>query len=48
VRPGDSAQDAQVELQVMLTAGESAKGNPNEWLTGNYLVRNVRLKVIDP
>ncbi|MDH3254610.1 MAG: hypothetical protein OEM62_06435 [Acidobacteriota bacterium] len=48
VRPGDTAQDARLELQVMLTAGESAKGSPNTWLQGNYLVREVRLRVIDP
>lgn len=48
IRPGDAAQDAEVELQVMLTAGESAKGSPNNWLKANYLVRNVRLRVIDP
>jgi len=48
VRPGDAAQDATVELQVMLTAGESAKGNPNDWLSGNYLVRDIKLRVIDP
>jgi hypothetical protein len=48
VRPGDTAQDAELELQVMLTAGESAKGNPNSWLRANYLVRKVQVRVIDP
>ncbi len=48
VRPGDSARSADLELQVMLTSGESAKGNPNAWLKGNYLVRDVMLRVVDP
>ena len=48
VRPGDSAQDCELELQVMLTSGESTKGNPNAWLKGNYLVRKLALDVVDP
>ena len=48
VRPGDAAHNAEIELQVMLTAGESAKGNPNDWLKANYFVRKVQLRVIDP
>jgi hypothetical protein len=48
VRPGDSARGADLELQVMLTSGESAKGNPNAWLKANYLVRDVILRVVDP
>ncbi len=48
VRPGDAAQDAELELQVMLTTGKSAKGNPDKWLKANYLVRKVILKVLDP
>ena len=48
VRPGDSARSADVELQVMLTSGESAKGNPNAWLKANYFVRDVILRVVDP
>ena len=47
VRPGDAARDAELELQVMLTTGESAKGNPDAWLLSNYLVRTLTLKVID-
>ncbi len=47
VRPGDAARDAELELQIMLTKGESAKGNPNAWLKANYLVRKLTLKVID-
>ena len=48
VRPGDSARSADLELQVMLTSGKSAKGNPNTWLKSNYVVRNVMLRVVDP
>ena len=48
VRPGDAARDSVLELQVMLTSGESAKGNPNAWLKGNYLLRELVLKVVDP
>jgi len=47
VRPGDSAQDCELELQVMLTSGESTKGNPNDWLKGNYLFRKLFLDVLD-
>ncbi len=47
IRPGDSAQDCELELQVMLTSGESTKGNPNAWLKGNYVVRRLFLDVVD-
>lgn len=47
VRPGDGARDAEVELQVMLTAGESVKGKPKEGMIGNYLVRKVLLRVLE-
>jgi hypothetical protein len=45
VRPGPAARDAEIELQAMLTAGNSRKGPPNEWMTASHLVRKVRLKV---
>lgn len=45
VRPGDDARDAEIELQVMLTRGESVKGKPREGMIGNYFERRVRLKV---
>ena len=47
VRPGDAAGDAELELQVMLTSGKSAKGSPDQWLKANYLVRKLMLKVLD-
>ncbi len=46
VRPGDSAQDADIELQAMLTRGESVKGKPAEGLIGSYFVRTVRLRIV--
>jgi len=48
VRPGDAARDAELELQAMLTAGDSRKGEPDTWLKGTYFVRKVRLKVLEP
>jgi hypothetical protein len=48
VRPGDAARDAELELQVMITTGKSAKGDPDKWLKANYLVKKVILKVLDP
>lgn len=45
VRPGDDARDAEIELQVMLTRGESVKGKPQEGMIGSYFERKVRLKV---
>jgi hypothetical protein len=48
VRPGDAARDSEIELQVMLTRGESVKGKANEGLVSTYYVRRVALKVIEP
>ena len=47
VRPGDAAHDAELELQVMLTSGKSAKGKPDEWLKSNYFLRKLSLRVLD-
>jgi len=47
IRAADSAQDAEITLQVMLTRGESVKGKPKEGMTGSYFERRVRLKVMD-
>ncbi len=47
VRPTDAARDAEVELQAMLTRGESVKGKPAEGLSANYLQRKVQLRVLD-
>lgn len=45
VRPNDAARDTELELQVMLTAGESVKAKAKEGLVSNYLVRRVLLRV---
>ena len=48
IRPGDAARDAELELQVMLTAGEAVKGKGQEGLVSNLFVRKVALKVVEP
>jgi hypothetical protein len=45
VRPNDAARDTELELQVMLTAGESVKAKAKEGLVSNHLVRRVLLRV---
>lgn len=47
IRPTDAARDADLQLQVMLTKGESVKGKPKEGLIGNYFERKVKLIVLD-
>lgn len=47
IRAGDDAQDAELQLQVMLTKGESVKGKAKEGMRGNYFERLVRLKVVE-
>jgi len=47
VRPTDAARNADLELQVMLTQGESVKGKAKEGLVSNYFVRTVNLKVVE-
>ena len=47
VRPGEDATDARLELQVMMTTGESVKGKPAEGLVASYFERTVRFEVID-
>lgn len=47
VRPLEDAQESTLELQVMLTRGESVTGDPRCGMVGNYLERTVRLKVVD-
>ena len=48
VRAGDAARNAELELQLMLTGGEPAKGTPDTWLRANYLIRKLALEVVDP
>lgn len=45
LRAGDDASDAEIELQVMLTRGDSVKGDAKKGMAGNYFERRVRLKV---
>jgi hypothetical protein len=44
VRAGDDApQETEIELQAMLTRGESVKGKPDQGMDGNYFEGRVRL-----
>lgn len=43
---GDDAENAELQLQVMLTKGESVKGKAKEGMRGNYFERLVRLKIL--
>ncbi|MBA4408582.1 MAG: hypothetical protein Q8S54_00260 [Bacteroidota bacterium] len=47
IRPSDAAQNSELSLQVMLTKGESQKGNAKEGMKGNYFEKRVMLKVVD-
>ena len=47
IQPFDDAIDAELQLQVMLTKGESVKGNAKSGMVGNYFERKVFLKVYD-
>ncbi len=47
IKPTDTAKDAEIVLQIMLTKGESVKGKPKEGIIGNYFERRVILKVIE-
>lgn len=47
IRPTDAAQYSELSFQVMLTKGESQKGNAKEGMKGNYFEKKVMLKVLD-
>jgi hypothetical protein len=47
VQPLQDAQNAEIQLQVMMTRGESVKGNAKAGMIGNYFERTVRLKVYE-
>lgn len=47
VQPLDDAKDAELQLQVMLTKGESFKGDAKKGMLGNYFERKVQVKVIE-
>ena len=45
IQPLANAKDAEMQLQVMLTKGESVKSNAQEGMKGNYFERTVKLVV---
>jgi hypothetical protein len=45
IQPLSNAKDAELQLQVMLTKGESVKGNAKEGMIGSYFERKIILKV---
>ncbi len=45
IRPMTEARDGIISLQVMLTGGETVKGNATKGMIGSYLERQVRLVV---
>ena len=45
IQPLSNAKNAELQLQVMLTKGESVKGNAQEGMLGNYFEKKVILKV---
>lgn len=45
IQPLSTARNAEMQLQVMLTKGESVKGDPKKGLTGTYFERKVLLQV---
>lgn len=45
IQPMSNANNAELQLQIMLTKGESVKGNAKEGMLGNYFVRKVYLKI---
>jgi hypothetical protein len=47
VRPMEDAQNVDLDLHVMLTSGESVKGDASKGLLSNYLVRTVKLRVLE-
>jgi hypothetical protein len=46
IQPTSIAEDAEIQLQVMLTKGEGVKGNAQEGMVGNYFEKRVLLIVI--
>lgn len=45
IQPMSNAKDTELQLQIMLTKGESIKGNAHEGMYGNYFERKVFLKI---
>jgi hypothetical protein len=47
IRPTDAARNGELQLQVMLTKGESVKRKPEQGMVGNYFEKIVKLKIIE-
>jgi hypothetical protein len=47
LQPLDDAQESRLQLQVMLTKGESVKADAKKGMLGNYYERIVELKIIE-
>jgi hypothetical protein len=47
IQPLDDAKDTELQLQVMLTKGESVKGDAKKGMLGNYFERKVKVKVLE-
>jgi len=47
LQPLDDAQNSELQLQVMLTKGESVKADAKKGMLGNYFERKVALKIIE-
>ncbi len=45
IQPLSNANNAEIQLQVMLTKGESVKGNAQEGMLGNYFEKRVTLRI---
>ena len=45
IQPLSNAKNAELQLQVMLTKGESVKGNAQQGMFGNYFERKVMVKI---
>ena len=45
IQPLNNARNAELQLQVMLTKGESVKGKSQEGMLGSYFERKVKLAV---
>ncbi len=45
IQPMSNAKDTELQLQIMLTKGESIKGNAHEGMLANYFERKVFLKI---
>ncbi len=47
IQPLSDAKDSEIQLQLMMTKGESIKGNAKSGMIGNYYERKVWLRVIE-